>query len=146
LIATAEGAQAVIRIKPGSPAMPTDVEATVVNRSAIGEQYLDLRGGAIQEGQELAEGDTISVSRAGLPVPLDGLLRSSRDFVASVPSDALNTVIDETYEFTRGNAEHISRLVKTSHEFAKTADRHFLVSANLIRNSATVLETQEASA
>ncbi len=145
LTATSDGARAVVRIKPGSPEIPAEVEARVVDRSAIGEQYLDLRGGPLA-GKRLSEGDHLTVAAAGLPPSLDGLLRSSRDFVASVPSDALNTVIDETYDFSRGNGEHIAQLVKTSSEFARTADKNFLVSASLIRSSATVLETQEASA
>ncbi|GAA1527785.1 MCE family protein [Nocardioides humi] len=145
LDATRGGARAVVRIKPGAPDMPAGVEARVVNRSAIGEQYLDLRGGKL-DGERLGEGDRIAVRASGLPPSLDGLLRSSRDFVASVPSDALTTVIDETYDLTRGNGTHLARLVETSAEFARTADKNFLVSASLIRSSGTVLATQEAAA
>lgn len=145
LVATDNGALAVVRIKPGSPDLPADVEARVVNRSAIGEQYLDLRGGPLG-GDKLGEGDRLTVSADGLPPALDGLLRSGRDFVASVPSDALTTVIDETYDLSRGNGQHLARLVETSSDFARTADKNFLVSASLIRSSGTVLATQEASA
>ncbi|MCR1786509.1 MCE family protein [Nocardioides carbamazepini] len=145
LVATDDGARAVVRIKPGSPDMPADVEARVVNRSAIGEQYLDLRGGPLG-GDKLGEGDRLTVGANGLPPSLDGLLRSGRDFVASVPSDALTTVIDETYDLSRGNGQHMARLVETSSEFARSADKHFLVSASLIRSSGTVLATQEAAA
>ncbi len=73
-----------------------DVRAQVVNRSAIGEQYLDLRGGST-DGEKLGEGAHLTLTAADLPPSIDGLLRSSQDMVASVPSDDLNTVIDEAY-------------------------------------------------
>lgn len=145
LDADAEGARAVIRIKGGAPEMSADVRARVANRSAIGEQYLDLRGGST-EGEKLGEGSHLTLTAADLPPSIDGLLRSSRDLVASVPSDALDTVIDEGYDLTRGNGVHLARLLKSSTAFARTADRHFLTTVSLIDSSGTVLATQEATA
>jgi phospholipid/cholesterol/gamma-HCH transport system substrate-binding protein len=145
LEADRDGARAVVRIKRGSPEMSAQVEARVVDRSAIGEQYLDLRGGST-DGEKLGEGAHLTLTAADLPPSIDGLLRSSRDLVASVPSDDLNTVIDEGYEFTRGNGANLARLLKTSTEFARTADRNFLTTVSLIDNSGKVLATQEATA
>jgi len=125
--------------------MPAEVQARVVDRSAIGEQYLDLRGGSV-EGKKLADGAHLTMTAADLPPSIDGLLRSSRDLVASVPSDSLNTTIDETYAFTRGNGTNLARLLKTSSEFAEAADRNFLTTVSLIDNSGKVLATQEAAA
>lgn len=145
LTATADGAHAVLRIERGAPDIPAEVEGRVVNRSAIGEQYLDLRGGETGD-DKLADGAHLTLTAADLPPPIDGLLRSSRDFVNSVPSGALDTVIDEGYEFTRGNGAHLARLVETSADFVRTADRNFLATVSLIDNSGTVLATQEAAA
>jgi phospholipid/cholesterol/gamma-HCH transport system substrate-binding protein len=145
LEADQDGARAVLRIKRGSPAMSADVQARVVDRSAIGEQYLDLRGGST-DGKKLGEGAHLTLTAADLPPSIDGLLRSSRDLVASIPSDDLNTVIDEGYEFTRGNGANLARLLKTSTDFARTADRNFLTTVSLIDNSGKVLATQEATA
>jgi phospholipid/cholesterol/gamma-HCH transport system substrate-binding protein len=142
---TESGVTVVVRIDPDAPDMPAELEARVVDRSAIGEQYLDLRGGSL-EGELLADGDDLVVTASGLPPRIDGLLRSSRDFVESVPSDALTTVIDEAYALSRGNGPHLARLVETSADFGATANRNFLVTASLIENSGTVLATQEASA
>lgn len=125
--------------------MPATVSARVVNRSAIGEQYLDISGGAVGSDR-LADGAHIEMTAADLPPAIDGMLRSSRDMVASMPSEDLNTLIDETYEFTRGNGENLARMVETSAQFAQTANRNFLVTSSLIDNSATVLATQEAAA
>lgn len=145
LEATEDGARATVRISPDAPDMPAEVEARVVDRSAIGEQYLDLRGESL-DGELLADGAELTVTRSGLPPPIDGLIRSSRDFVESVPSDALTTVIDESYALSRGNGTHLARLVETSAEFASAANKNFLATASLIDNSGKVLATQEASA
>jgi len=145
LTASRDGAHAVLRIRRGAPAMPAQVQARVVDRSAIGEQYLDLRGGPV-EGKKLADGAHLTMTAADLPPSIDGLLRSSRDLVASVPSDSLNTTIDETYAFTRGNGTNLARLLKTSSEFAEAADRNFLTTVSLIDNSGKVLATQQAVA
>jgi phospholipid/cholesterol/gamma-HCH transport system substrate-binding protein len=145
LEADRDGARAVLRITRGAPEMSADVRARVVDRSAIGEQYLDLRGGST-DGQQLEEGSHLTLTAADLPPSIDKLLRSSRDMVASIPSDDLNTVTDELYEFTRGNGANLARLLKTSTEFARTADRNFLTTVSLIDNSGQVLATQEATA
>lgn len=142
---TEDGVNAVLHINTDAPPMPEQVRVTVNNRSVIGEQYLDLRGGSL-DGAKLSAGDHLAAGAEALPPRIDELIRSGRDFIASVPSDALNTVIDETYEATRGNGGNLRMLVRTSHEFADTADANFLVTAGLIQNSERVLATQQESA
>lgn len=138
---TAEGVEITAEIEPGAPSIPADATPSVRNRSAIGEQYLDLRGNGT--AAELAAGDHLSSDQEALPQDLAELLQTGRDFTASVPSDALNTVIDEGYELSQGAGDDVSRLVRTSLEFQRAADANFLVSASLIRNSDQVLQTQE---
>lgn len=142
---TRDGVDAVLRIEEDAPAIPADVTVTVANRSAIGEQYLDLRGGDPGDDR-LADGDHIDGSAGSLPPRISELLRSGRDFLDSVPRGALKTVIDETYELTRDGARPLRRLNGTLSEFADTAQRNFLVTSGLIRNSGRVLDTQLASA
>ncbi|MFT4286436.1 MlaD family protein [Nocardioides sp.] len=141
LTATTSGVEAVARIDGDAPPIPADVTATVTDRSVIGEQYLNLSGGT---SGELGGGDRVTVT--GLTPDLTELLRSGRDFTASVPQDALNTVIDESYDLAQGSAGNLRRLVSTSIDFQQAADRNFLTSASLIRNASTVLKTQENAA
>lgn len=145
LTPTKNGMEARLHIEAGAPDIPADVEVTVANRSAIGEQYLDLRGTS-SSGKMLGEGDRLVGDRGALPPPIDEVLRTGRDFAGSVPEDALRTVIDESYEWFRGSSDDLTRLLDTSEEFAKTADKNFLVTAALIENSSTVLGTQQESA
>lgn len=143
LDATADGVEVAIEIKPDAPDIPADATASVRNRSAIGEQYLDLEGSDTED--VLADGDHLRSGADALPQDLSVMLRSARDFTESVPSDDLNTVMDEGYLLSRGVGDDLSRLVETAEDFQKAADDNFLVSASLIRNSGQVLRTQEES-
>lgn len=142
---TSDGAEAVLRIDSDAPAIPADVEVEVANRSAIGEQYVNLTGD-VSHTPKLADGDHLEADTAGMPPATDELLRSADRFLDSVPRDALTTVIDETYELARDANRYLPRLLQTSEEFADTADKNFLVTKGLIENAGTVLETQHASA
>lgn len=143
LRATPDGVDVVLRIDGDARPIPDDVQVVVANRSAIGEQYLDLRGE--ESDDHLADGDHIDAAGAELPPRIDVLLRSGRDFLGSVPRDDLATVIDETYEWTRGGAQPLRQVNSTLQDFAVTAEANFLVTASLIRNSGQVLDTQLAS-
>jgi len=134
----------VLHISGSAPDIPADVDVAVANRSAIGEQYIDLRGTATR-GKMLADGDRIQGSSASMPPAIEDVLRTGRDFSASVPEDSLSTVIDEFYDFSQGAGEHLARLVETSQQFVKTADDNFLVSSSLIDSAQTVLTTQQES-
>ncbi|MGH3349759.1 MAG: MlaD family protein [Nocardioides sp.] len=148
LEAEADGVQALLEIEGDAPAIPADVTVKVANRSAIGEQYLDLRGGAVgsSASSRLSDGDRLSGGEDALPYTAGRVIESGRDFVASVPEEALTTTIDESYLLSRGAGSDVRKLVDTSMQFQKEADQSFLVSASLIRNSGQVLETQEESA
>ncbi|MFS3129383.1 MlaD family protein [Nocardioides sp. Bht2] len=144
LRATRDGVKVVLRLDGGGPDIPADVDVAVVNRSAIGEQYLQLAG---EDGADdlLKNGDWIDGTNAVLPPPMDDLLFSTRNFLNSVPKDDLATVIDEVYEWTRDGAEPLRQLNTTLSSFAETAQANFVVTSSLIRNSGQVLDTQLAS-
>lgn len=142
---TEDGVEAVLAIDADAPPMPENVQVTVNNRSVIGMQYINLRGGSLA-GPKLSAGDHLRVGRQALPPGIADVIRTSRELFESVPSKALNTVIEEGYELTRGLSDPVHRLLQTSLEFARTANTNFLVTAELIRNSERVLRTQQASA
>ncbi|MBM0124120.1 MlaD family protein [Pimelobacter simplex] len=140
---TGDGVEVTAEIEPDAPDIPADATARVRNRSSIGEQYLDLAGTSTKD--LLADGDHLSGGPEALPQDLSEVLRAGRDLVASVPSDSLDTAIDEGYLLSQGISHDVGRLVETSREFQQAADDNFLVSASLIRNADRVLATQEDS-
>jgi len=141
---TPAGVVVTVKIDSGAPAIPADPTVTVADRSAIGEQYLDLAGPAPGK-TPLRGGDRIEATAATLPPDLSGLLQDTADFTGSVPAGDLKTVIDESYNLSQGAAGSLRRLITTSSQFQKQADDHWLVSQALINDSATVLKTQEES-
>lgn len=143
LHATNTGAEATLHIEGSAPAIPADSTATVNDRSAIGEQYIDLSSDSTS-GPKLRDGDHLEATAESLPPSIDKLLRTGRDFLDSVPSEDLDTIIDESYAATQGNAMHLASLLDTSAKYANTATENFLVTAGLIENSAKVLNTQQS--
>ena len=156
LEATPDGVVATVHVDASSPRIPADVRPHVHDRSVIGEQYLDLTT-ASRAGHEgasvtasaadwLTAGDTVHGTRAALPPRADTVLRSTRNFISSVPKKSLNTVIAEVYDATQGTSRPFDQLLDTSQQFEKTADRNFLTTVGLINSSQQVLRTQQASA
>ena len=64
--------------------IPKDTNAVVENRSAVGEQYLDLQP-RTSRAPFLAAGDVIPRDRTAFPIRIDQLLQHVDDTVASVP-------------------------------------------------------------
>src|SRR5699024_5570813 len=81
---TSSGMEATLHISGDAPDIPRSSTVSVTNRSAIGEQYLNLRAPS-DAGPALQPGDTIDGSSQSLPPSIDTLLRTARDFTASVP-------------------------------------------------------------
>ncbi|MGJ9422539.1 MlaD family protein [Aeromicrobium sp. CF3.5] len=139
---TPEGSRLMVDIDADAAPIPSSARAHVANRSAIGEQYLDLRA-ETTGGPMLGDGDELVTAESPVPPPIEDVLRVGRDFAASVPEDSLTVVIDEFYNLSRGVGDDLGRLVDTSKDFVETADENFLVTSSLIENSKTVLATQE---
>lgn len=141
------GVTATLEISADAPPLPADATVSVADRSAIGEQYLDLSGTSTS-GPHLRAGDRLTTGAdTTMPPDINGLLSDAADFTGSVPSDDLNTVIDEGYDIASGpTATNLRRLLSTSQTFEQQADTNYLGTAALIRNSRRVLQTQEESA
>ncbi len=64
---TPTGVAVELNINDGAPEIPGDLQAAVANRSAVGEQYVDLRPNTAQ-GPFLKNGSSIPVDRTSIPV------------------------------------------------------------------------------
>ncbi|KAA9153522.1 MCE family protein [Amycolatopsis acidicola] len=141
---TATGIEAELRIDSGTPPVPSDVEAVVTNRSAVGEQYVDLRpkrGGA----PYLSGGATIPQADTALPLPNSRLVVDLDKLVSSVPRDELRTVVDEVYLATENTGPSLQALLDSGSAFVQDASAHLPQTLDLIEDANTVLSTQIAS-
>ncbi|TYL46259.1 MCE family protein [Nocardioides sp. BGMRC 2183] len=140
---TEDGVDVVLEIEDKWDEIPADSLALVGNRSAVGEQYVELQpqtdeGPYLQEGSELDKVET--------PIATEKLLGDIAETVASVDEEALRTTIDELGAAFAGTGEDLQRIIDTGNDFLELADENFDVTTALIRDSNTVLRGQVDSA
>jgi phospholipid/cholesterol/gamma-HCH transport system substrate-binding protein len=124
--------------------IPADAKAVVGNRSAVGEQYVELQPQS--DGKPYLSDDAeIAVEDTELPIQTDTLLTDISTTVGSVDRDALRTTVDELGKGFGGTGENLQNIIDAGNSFIQTADENFDVTTALIRDSNTVLRGQIAS-
>ncbi|HEX5596536.1 MAG TPA: MCE family protein [Micromonosporaceae bacterium] len=139
-----DGVRAELRLDPGVQ-VPADLTAVVAQRSAVGEQYVDLRPNT-DAGPYLRDGDTIPRERTATPLPVETLLANLDALVRSVGVDDLSVVIDELGQAFEGRETALRRLLDANSLLLAEANRRLPETVALIRDGRTVLATQEVSA
>ncbi|CRK57223.1 MCE-family protein Mce1F [Alloactinosynnema sp. L-07] len=135
------GVEVELLIDPSAPAVPAEVNAVVTNRSAVGEQYVDLR--PRRDGQPyLVEGSVIRQEDTALPLPVQTLLLNLDKLVESVPADSLRTVVDELYDATLDTGPNLQVLLDSASSFTKEAVEHLPQTIQLITDADLVLTRQ----
>ncbi|WP_129185587.1 MCE family protein [Aeromicrobium fastidiosum] len=135
------GVKATLDIENSAPDIPSDVTAIVANKSAIGEQFIDLQPQSDAKPY-LASGSVIPLGRTRIPIDTTTLLVDVNNLVTSVDTDNLRTVVDELGQAFEGTGPDLARILDTSSDFIQTADANIDVTRSLIRDSDSVLQTQ----
>ena len=138
---TDDGVRVELDLDAGAPQIPADTVAVVANRSAIGEQFVDLRPNSLSEPY-LAEGDVVSGGREALPVRVEDLLASVDELSRSVPLDDLEVTVDELGKAFQGRGPQLQRLADSLIRISDEGIRTMPQLQALIRDGATVLDTQ----
>jgi len=125
--------------------IPADVDAVVANRSAVGEQYVDLKPRR-PDGPTLRQGSVIPQADTKIPLPAQTLLTNIDSLVESVPPDSLHTLVDELDTATSGTTTDLQTLLDSTHSFVETATEHMPQLTQLVTDSSTVLRTQNDEA
>jgi phospholipid/cholesterol/gamma-HCH transport system substrate-binding protein len=142
---TDDGVDVILEIDDDSAEIPLDTDALVANRSAVGEQYVDLLPNT-DSGPYLGEDSEIAQARTETPIPTTKLLTDLDKMVRSVDKKSLRTVVSEMGRAFNGSGEDLGRIIDTSNSFIETANENFDVTTALIEDSNTVLRTQLDSA
>ncbi|MBO2447973.1 MCE family protein [Actinomadura barringtoniae] len=145
LTLTHDGVVADLRIKKSAPKIPRDLKAIVANRSAVGEQYVDLRPDSAT-GPFLANGVSLPSTVTTTPTPVAETLKSINDLTASVPLTDLQTVINELGLAFAGQGPHLQKLLDTGGRFVQTSDQNFPTTRALLYTGTDVLRTQNEEA
>ncbi|MFB4305450.1 MCE family protein [Actinomadura sp. GTD37] len=142
---TGDGVLADLKIEKSAPKVPADTRAVVANRSAIGEQYIDLRP-MTASGPYLASGSVIPRASTATPAPVTDLLTSLNDFATSVPTDSLRTVIGELGQAFAGQGPNLQVLLDSTRSLTRAANENAGPTTSLIGDGETVLRTQNEEA
>ncbi len=143
---TEDGVDVHLEIDKEWDEIPTDTRALVGNRSALGEQYVELQPNVDDEGDGPYLEDGSEISDVGIPIATEKLLGDLATTVSSVDQDALRTTVDELGTAFAGTGEDLQRIIDTGNSFIQTANENFDITTALIRDSNTVLQTQVDSA
>lgn len=121
--------------------IPSDTLAVVGNRSAVGEQYVELQP-RTDTGPYLADHSEIPQQDTKVPLPTERLLADVSDTVESVDKGALATTIGSLGEAFGGTGRSLQEILDGGTAFIKTADDNFGVTTSLLRDGNTVLRSQ----
>jgi phospholipid/cholesterol/gamma-HCH transport system substrate-binding protein len=124
--------------------VPRDTDAVVENRSAVGEQYVDLQPRS-QGGPFLADGDRIASDRTRTPLHTETLLLNLDRLVNSVDRRDLVVVIDELGRAFSGTGPDLQRLLDSGDALTRAAVDALPETIRLIEDGQTVLATQRES-
>ncbi|MFT3900965.1 MAG: MlaD family protein [Gordonia sp. (in: high G+C Gram-positive bacteria)] len=141
LTMTKDGVDANLRINKNAPKIPASANVAVASRSAIGEQYLDLRPTSAG-GPYLAKGSVIQSDNTTLPPPLEDVVNSALDFAESVPVDDLHTIVEELGKAFNGQGENLTRLVNSLNTLSQAGYDSIGDTIALLQSSSKVLSTQ----
>jgi phospholipid/cholesterol/gamma-HCH transport system substrate-binding protein len=135
-----EGVRVGMRLRPGSK-VPSPVKAQVGNRSAIGEQYVDLLPQS--DGPTLLhDGDVIPIGSTSIPIQPTQLVVNLDRLVRSVDLADVGIVLDELAKGFEGSGDDLQRLIDAGDLLTQAATQHLPQTLDLIRDSGPVLQTQ----
>jgi phospholipid/cholesterol/gamma-HCH transport system substrate-binding protein len=135
------GVKVDLRLEPGTE-VPDDVRAVVANRSAVGEQYVDLQPQRSGEPY-LDEGDVIPNSMTDIPISPTQLVTNLDDFVRSIDTTDLGTVLDELGAAFAGDAGlDLQKIIDDGNTLTRAAADALPETKALIRDGNVALNTQ----
>jgi phospholipid/cholesterol/gamma-HCH transport system substrate-binding protein len=141
LTLTDDGVDVYLDIDNAWDDIPSDSIAVVGNRSAVGEQYVELQP-KVDSGPYLDDESQIPVADTRTPIATQKLLTDISNTVESVDKQALSTTVAELGEAFAGTGTDLQRIIDTGNAFIQEANDNFDVTTALIRDSNTVLNGQ----
>ena len=136
-----DGVRVVLSIKPDADPIPSDTDAFVATRSAVGEQYVILRPKA-NKGPYLKDGSVIPQSHTGTPVPVEQLMLNLDNLANSIDQDHLRVLVDELGQAFAGTGDNLGRLIDNGDLLLTRAEQSLPQTLKLIKDGQTVLSTQ----
>ena len=144
LVLTHSGVDAYLEIDKGWNKIPSDSLAVVGNRSAVGEQYVDLQP-KTDSSPYLHNDSQIAMPDTRIPIATQKLLSDISGTVESVNKKSLQTTVHALGLAFGGTGPDLQRIIDTGTSFIDAANRNFDTTTRLIKDGNTVLHGQVAS-
>lgn len=135
-----DGVRVTMRLRPGTQ-VPTDVKAFVGNRSAVGEQFVDLQPQS-EGGPFLKKDAVIPRENNSIPISPTQLLVNLDKFVTSIDTEDVAVVLEELGQAFEGTGDSLQRLVDAGDALTRAATEALPETKRLINDGVTVLNTQ----
>ena len=136
---TDDGIEVTLDMDAGAADVPASAKAVIANRSAIGEQFIDLQP-KNADGPFLEDGDVIG--EYTLPPKLQEVMDDTISLTKTIPVDELKTVVTELGKAFNGQGENLGRLVDSLDKLSASGVENLDDTIALIKNSNVVLGTQ----
>lgn len=136
---TPDGVIVYLEMDSGKPKVPANAKAVVADRSAIGEQYVDLVPSS-DGGPYLRDGSVINGGET--PLPVQDLLASVNHFASTTDLAALSTTVTELGKAFDGQGDNLRVLIDSLNKFSVTGLDSLPQTVQLIQDAQTVLQTQ----
>lgn len=134
-----QGVAVTLQLKHGTK-IPTDVDASIHQLSAIGEQYVDLVP-ASDSGSVLRQGSVIPADRATVPIPIGTALNSLGGLLDSLDEQDLTTVQKFLTTGFSGTGPDLRNLIVSSQSLTQSLSAALPQTQALITNGTPVLTT-----
>lgn len=142
---TDDGVDVYLDIDNSWDDIPAESIAVVGNRSAVGEQYVELQP-QVDSGPYLDDDSEIDQADTRTPIATQKLLTDISNTVESVDKEALSTTVAELGAAFAGTGADLQKIIDTGNAFINEADDNFDVTTALLRDSNIVLRGQVAKA
>ena len=140
-----DGVDVLLEIDNTWDEIPADTKALVGNRSAVGEQYVELQPNVDVEDTDKFLEDGSEITEVAIPLSTEKLLGDLVATVSSVDRGALRTTVHELGNAFEGTGEDLQRIIDTGNSFIQAANDNFDITTALIRDSNVVLQGQADS-
>lgn len=138
-----QGVSVNLRLEDGTR-IPSDVDASIRQLSAIGEQYVELVP-ASDGGPLLRDGSVIPADRATVPVPIGDALNNLGGLLDSLPEDDLATVRSFLVTGFRDTGPDLRTLISSSQTLTRALSAAQPQTERLIVDGLPVLGALDAS-
>jgi phospholipid/cholesterol/gamma-HCH transport system substrate-binding protein len=136
-----DGVRVDMLIRAGAPRIPESARAVVTDRSAVGEQFVDLQP-RTDGAPFLRAGSVIPLAGTRIPVSTQALLLNLDLLVRSVNRIDLTTVVDQLGTAFAGTGPDLQSLLDYGDALLASARAALPQTVRLIDDAATVLDTQ----